>query len=743
MLRRGGGGGGGGGKGNGGSAASARQLLLSILDEAVAERGQPLRHGQGFGKGGGKQRNGSRPRDGEWPCRCGFATNRPHRAACYVCGRSRDVAEVGRTAPPPGDGGRQAAKGGGQRSAGAHMVGGGDRFVRGPVGADGRRPLLGGRGRSPLVGAAGGEHGKSHANGHAWEGKGPQGGAPLGKAAGVASAAWSTGAKGGTKGGTGGCGKTGGRAQSQEEDGGAKRAWAKPRTRIDDEGYELVQPRRVRAEQSGPKGGDGGDAPTPSGGDVGGATAVEARRLWSDEDSEDEDWIGDDGCDGGYGEGEVDDGGEETPDPQKLRAAYEEYAKTVKEMERKGSYGPAVDTLRQARDAAEEAWRRAKAPAPLPRRLEWAEAKLRKAQSALTRVRLELDRFDEETDRRRADLLGRIQEAESWYKWRQRQLDALHDEAADRAPGRRGGGPSSDGTQEVREKLRGHVLPEMQAILEEIEEGSSVHGRLALLVAGLADAEAKLSASRDEDGPPHYDIWDEDSQDGGWQDGHHSTTEGAGGGEQDRRTGGGSDNLRPATEWRSEGPGRWSRAVTGRKGTQQAPTEGAAASGETPSNQDSGADKGGGRSRQENTSANADNHGTSTSGKGMGPGDGDDDGGERAGKHRRRQSEAEDKEDERAAADARRAAELHSQLQVASAVQEQSFREGSGGFGSEAALSAAAQKFVYEVQRAQAQAHELGIDPYAEDGRALLQLSPTELRQWVERYLENGDGMRD
>ncbi len=99
-------------------------------------------------------------------------------------------------------------------------------------------------------------------------------------------------------------------------------------------------------------------------------------------------------------------------------------------------------------------------------------------------------------------------------------------------------------------------------------------------------------------------------------------------------------------------------------------------------------------------------------------------------------------DDARKAADAKRAEELHRQLQIASAAQEQSYREGGGGFGSEAALSAAAQKFVLDVQRAQAQANEMGIEARAQDGRSLLQLSPAELRQWMEVHLE-GDGMRD
>ncbi len=180
----------------------------------------------------------------------------------------------------------------------------------------------------------------------------------------------------------------------------------------------------------------------------------------------------------------------------------------------------------------------------------------------------------------------------------------------------------------------------------------------------------------------------------------------------------------------------------GKEGAQQMQPKGKATTGGAPLDQDAGEGTGGRGGLQGNTPAGA-GSGTMSSGKGTGSEKGDEDGGERAGKHRRRQTEAEAMEDARAAADARRAEELHRHLQAASAAQEQSYREGNGGFGSEAALSAAAQKFVLDVQKAQAQANELGVEARAEDGRALLQLSPAELRLWMEKNLEGGDGMRD
>ncbi len=121
--------------------------------------------------------------------------------------------------------------------------------------------------------------------------------------------------------------------------------------------------------------------------------------------------------------------------------------------------------------------------------------------------------------------------------------------------------------------------------------------------------------------------------------------------------------------------------------------------------------------------------------------DADDGDGTRAGKHRRRQTGAEEAEAERAASDSRRAQELRQQLEHASAMQERSYREGNGGFGSEAALSLAAQRFVLQVQRVQATADQMGVEPRAQDGRTLLELSPAELRQWAQDNLGD-DEMR-
>jgi hypothetical protein len=110
------------------------------------------------------------------------------------------------------------------------------------------------------------------------------------------------------------------------------------------------------------------------------------------------------------------------------------------------------------------------------------------------------------------------------------------------------------------------------------------------------------------------------------------------------------------------------------------------------------------------------------------PGGEDDEG--REPKHRRRRTEAEARQE----SDARKAMELLREQQATMAAQVQSHQAGAGGFGSEAALSMAAQKFVREVRQAEARAARKGVEPKWE-GKALLEISPMQLQQWIREHL--------
>ncbi len=683
---------------------AARQLLLSLFGGAGGGGGQARGRDFGGGRANRRQYLGGRPRDGEWACQCGFATNRQYREACHQCGRARDVAEVGcatGTFGAKGLGGRALPEGKGHKG-------------KGPIGAGGNRPLLGGRGGDQLGGKRGRDGGKGVATAtaptSACKGIPPWGHG--GKTDGGGKLHHGKSGKGATKAGlgtaSGNCGK-----------GEVATGWTRPPTVCDEDGYQLVQPRRIRVGKGDPKGDV--DATATVGGADQRTYAAVARRRWSDDADSDDDGMEDlDGGDEGDGCG-GDEGGTWEADPRELRAAFEEHARAAKELEKRGNFGPALETLQMARDEAERRWREAKPPAPLPKRLEWADGKLRKAQAALTRVRMELDAFDEEANRRRAEICNRIHEAEQWCQWRKQQLDKVHEEAAECAPGRRGGAARTEdaGTREIRRKIRGQMLPEMQAILEEVPEGSGLHERLSLFAAGLADAEANLAEWQEQGGPTMYDMGDGDSQDD-WGDEERDDTNDDDGQRQGPNDGGVESGPKG---WRPEGASRWTRTGVQRAADQQA-AHGATTEGGSKGTAQGTEVRGTGSAGALGDERTA-NAGCTTGGAEAGDSDT-----ARAGKHRRRHTAAEAERDERAESDNRRADELRRQLAQATAAQERSYQEGKGGFGSEAALSAAAQGFVLQVQRAQAQAHERGIEPVAADGRTLLELSPAELVQW-------------
>jgi hypothetical protein len=332
---------GGGADGAAGQRAAAKQLLLSLLDGAFP--------GTHRGGGGGERGRGptGQQRTGEWACSCGFRTNRPTRDRCFSCQRPRDAGGAqGKGAGPKG-----AGKGGDRPVAAptrsARTWKSNEKRYDGPVGANGSRPLLGGRGQSPVregADAAAGGPGKGGAWG-AVQGRAPTKGSV--KAGATAAAGKGPGAQMQESGGT-------------DTHGGGKGSgkWVRPQLVADDEGYLLVQPRRVRCK-GGTLGGDQSQA-TVDGTTLGGSDGDRAARpRWADEDDSDADddaYMEDDRHD--------DDGGDASEecaaqgsDPRELKAEYDELARAVREMEKQGRFAQnstAIKALREARDRAEQ-----------------------------------------------------------------------------------------------------------------------------------------------------------------------------------------------------------------------------------------------------------------------------------------------------------------------------------------------------------------------------------------------------
>ncbi len=514
------------------------------------------------------------------------------------------------------------------------------------------------------------------------------------------------------------------------------------RAYVDEEGFQLVPPRGARGKAAVYGRGQEGSGVAPS------ANAPPPPRpKWSDAESDDEGGVDEEdhrqGDDDDHEEEEDDaDEGCAAEDPTKLRDNYRELDRAVRDLEKRGGFGQdgtALRALREARDKAERLWREAKPPAPLPTRLGWAEAKLDKAAAALTKARMAIDDLDTEYERRREELYQRVGVAESWYRWRQQQLDELHDEAAQRAPSRWRAAEGGEGA-EVRDKIRDQILPQIQLVMEHLDGNPEILDKLSLVAAGLVDAESRLEARSAGGRAERFNMADGDDDELA-TDGTTRTTAarsdlveaqpiGGPGGPGGEGKGGKSKTA----EWRSEGPGRWSRAAAaGKAGGTGVAT---ATQGTSPTDQPGqGTGAGGG-----------------SAGDDRGPGDGDegmedaqpasdeeDADTSKRRQRRRRCTDEEAREEARLAADRRRAEELRQQQAAAVAAQVNSFNAGAGGFGSNAALSHAAQSFVLEVQRAQERAAAKEIEPKTKDGRSLLQLAPLELREWVTENLGDGD----
>ncbi len=705
-------GGGAGAAANGANFQAARQFFLSLFGSDAQGVGRTGPGGSG-GKGGTRRGgSGARTREGEWACRCGYP-NRAFRQQCNACGRARPAGDAQSERGGKGGGAKSGMQMGGapvgiSGKGKPHAVSEDRRWGSGdPVGADGARPMLGrfGGKASAMSAVPKGATGKA----------GQRNGGPMDQAGG-----------GGGKGTTSRA-KEDGEGRRAPADSGGKPcapeprapegkhlgAWARPLRVVDDEGYTLVQPRRTWQHGGAAGGSDAAaeqHAPRqPTGGPA-------ARPRWGDEESDDDMHLAEDHEAEDWAD-ENDHGGDE-PDPRRLRNRFENLARATRDMERRAkgdAEDPAVLALKSARDDAEREWRQAKSPAPLPTRMGRAQAKLDKAGAALTRARLAVDEFDAWAEAQRATLVQRMDDADSWYRWRQQQLDSLHEEAGEKAIGKAGGNSVTTAHGEViSERIASEWLPELQALMEHLQGNPEVEERLASMAASMQCVGQELGAARAE-AAEAYDIAGDDDWDHHWGD-HAEQPYVAGRGCTDAQNAAAKGG---AAGWRPEGPGRWSRA-TAEKG--KGPTAGQAPEGMHDTEGTSGT-----AGTMAAAAAGTARDATRTPGNGNKRG-ADESADDKGAMRQRTDAESRDE------ADRKRAAELLQRQQEAIAAQQASHEAGEGGFGSATAQAVAAQQFIADACRAVAQARKRGIEPRS-DGKELVELAPMELRQWMSENL--------
>ncbi len=574
------GGGGGGASGGANSESVLRQGLRDLLArvERAAEEGGGANNGNGNRARNERARSGSRGRGaheresrrgtapsgtgnatgtsrasqpGDWTCRgCHFGPNFARRRDCYRCGRQRS---------PRGQGHASAA-GGGPGS-----------LSRGPVGAGGLRPLLGGRGE-----ARGGVATSAKEFDRAPTFRVP-GASVAARAAGAGSSngTWAEVATARAPGGTAAPPRGGANATRTAQPNGPMGGGEE-----DDDGFQVVAGRKGRrADPGATEGGAGAQAHGPP-------------ERPAEQDALDQDGGGG-ARDGTLGDDDAADG---QPTAADLRQQWQDEVALVKRLRGQGlpDDHPVMRAACDARDAAEQAWRGSREPAPVSIRLGRAQQKLDRAvalQADARRAMLEQEAAHRE---RMSTLQSAMDECTERVRLRRQQLGAIQNELG--AGGTQDAGRQQaqrDAIREVHDTICGQVGPAIASLVEQLDSSAPAWTTLNGLLGTLAASKATLerAAERQDDRPAQFDIGDEagdggggaGDEDDGWSESHELPgrqwyAEGTGGEWQgwNGAQQGAEESDQPmetedwwgqpahrwgsATRWRANGHGQWARA---------------------------------------------------------------------------------------------------------------------------------------------------------------------------------------
>ncbi len=440
---------------------------------------------------------------------------------------------------------------------GAASGDGASGLTRGPVGAGGLRPLLGGRGS---VGNGGGGAAR------------PADRAPSFRVPGASVAARSTATLGSNSWvDTARRAVQGGAATppvGEGEAGVTTTGIDKGDCTIDEDGFQTVTRRAARRTAQGTSvGGANGNDPTAAGtrdGDVGGDAAADDAR-------------------GGQGSGEQ-------PTVAELQHAWQEEVAVVRRLRQQGiqSGHPAMQAACAARDAAEKTWRESKDPAPTSVRLGRAQAKLERAislQADARRAMLDAERAHRE---HMASLQAAMDECAERVRVRKRQLKDVQEEiAADGTGSTRSA--QQEAMQRVHSTICGEVGPTIAALVEQLDSSTPAWTTLNELLGKLSTSRDILeSAGGGRAGAAQaFDIADDNNRWEGWSEwsesheldgpseGHDRAGQQGGRWEHDQELDdGGQDEAmdtddwwggpprrwQASTRWQARGHGQWSRS---------------------------------------------------------------------------------------------------------------------------------------------------------------------------------------
>ncbi len=261
-------------------------------------------------------------------------------------------------------------------------------------------------------------------------------------------------------------------------------------------------------------------------------------------DADDNDDHGGDEC--GDGEEVVDEGvaqGDADADETELRRVWQGHVHACRLMERNARDFPArlLAEARALRDSAERQWRAAKQPQPLHKRLRWAEAALREAEGKERAHEQELQEHLSAAAQRTREIEGRIAVDKARTARRRAALQALRFEAAPRAL------PASERAARMAVAgITSDVGPQLAAIIERLaappgEDTEAIRQELQLVAVSVSRVEGVLREGAEADArngrTAHFDIGESSTDGISGEGGGRAPAEGDGGRESEGNCG--------------------------------------------------------------------------------------------------------------------------------------------------------------------------------------------------------------
>ncbi len=259
-----------------------------------------------------------------------------------------------------------------------------------------------------------------------------------------------------------------------------------------------------------------------------------------------------------------------------LRAEWQRYCQVCRGLERDPAT-PArlLADARSQRDEAERRWRTARTPHPLHKRMRWAEADLRDAETKQRLHQRELDAHVEQSARRTRELEARQRVDEARTARKRAALLELHKEGAPRAAP-----PPAEKAARIAVAGMGDVIPPLVAAVQRLamplgEDAEAFRHELRSLALAATRIEGVLREAVEQTsgdgGPARFDIGGDD----GGCDGGAEADAVVAGAEEAEATGAIAPSATPpsaaAPRWtRQQEHGPWKRATSSEAAQRQA-----------------------------------------------------------------------------------------------------------------------------------------------------------------------------